>query len=255
MRLLANVQMSDKRAVKTTHFQNPSYLGDPLNIIRILNQKGAQEIILTDLSASASRRINYDLIKFIADEVTVPFSYAGGISKETDIKLLASLGVERFIINSSFFQSPDVVSRLVNQLGSSSVSLSIDISGKKFSKLGNSFTFNGAKNLYELNFEKICERIINLDIGEIILRVVDLDGADGEQTFDVYNDFFSVYQKEISEIESRQILIGTGVRNISVLHSLSSSLPIDGCVVGSLISFAKSGRGVLVNFPRELSVL
>jgi cyclase len=247
--------MREKRAVKTVKFQDPSYLGDPLNIIRILNQKGAQEIILTDLSASVSGRINYELIKFIADEVTVPFSYAGGISKDTDIKLLASLGVERFIVNSSFFQSPEVVARLVKQLGSSSVSLSLDISGMKFSKLENPFTFSGAGRKSDLNFGEVCERILDLDVGEIIFRIIDLDGSDGQQTLDVYTDFFGVYENEISRIEGKQILIGTGVRNLSLVGELTSRFPIDGCSVGSLVSFARTGRGVLVNFPREYSVL
>ncbi len=255
MRLLANVQMKDNRAVKTIKFQDPSYLGDPLNIIRILNQKGAQEIVLTDLGASATGQINYELIKFIADEVTVPFSYAGGISKDTDIKLLASLGVERFVVNSTFFQSPEVVTKLVSQLGSSSVSLSLDISGIKFSKLSNSFTFSGARKKSELNFGEICERILNIDIGEIILRVIDLDGTDGQQTLDVYQDFFAVYENEISKIKSKQILIGSGVRSLSLVGELTDRFPIDGCSVGSLVSFARTGRGVLVNFPREHSVL
>jgi cyclase len=255
MRLIANVQMNENRAQKTFEFQNPSYLGDPLNIIRILNQKGAQEIVLTDLGASVSRNINYELIKFIADEVTVPFSYAGGISQNTDIKRLASLGVERFIINTSFFQSPTVVSELVRRLGSSSVSLSIDITGVEFSKMSKSFTFGGGKKNSELLFEEICDRTINLDIGEIIFRIVDLDGSDGEKTLEIYNNFFEVHKQEISKIGNRQILIGTGVRNRTVMEGLNSCLPIDGCVVGSLVSFAKKGNGVLVNFPKELSVL
>jgi cyclase len=254
MRVLANVQIDQNKAIKTFAFENPKYLGDPLNIIRILNQKGAQEIVLTDLGASRSKALNYDLIKYIADEVTVPFSYGGGISDRTDTKLLASLGVERFLVNSSFYQSPDVVDNLVKDLGSSSVSFSLDISiSGNFGK-GIYFTHSASKFSSDLNFSQICERIRLLNIGEVIFRIVEIDGSDGSQTLDLYASFFQEFEKEISTIRERQILIGTGVRNVKLAQDVVSKLEVDGCVVGSMVSFAGSGSGVLISFPKAFNI-
>jgi cyclase len=255
MRVLANVQIDQNKAVKTFAFENPKYLGDPLNIIRILNQKGAQEIVLTDLSASRSKDLNYGLIKYIADEVSVPFSYGGGISDRTDTKLLASLGVERFLVNSSFYKSPDVVNKLVQDLGSSSVSFSLDITRSKVFGEGTHFTHSASNFSSDLNFSQICERIRSLDIGEVIFRFVEIDGSDGSQTLDLYASFFQEFEKEISTIRERQILIGTGVRNIKLAQDMVNEFEVDGCVVGSMVSFAGSGSGVLISFPNAFSII
>jgi imidazole glycerol-phosphate synthase subunit HisF len=255
MRVLANVQIDQNKAIKTFAFEEWKYLGDPLNIIRILNQKGAQEIILTDLLASRSKEINYELIKYIADEVSVPFSYGGGISGATDVKLLASLGVERFLVNSSFYQSPEIVDELVKNLGSSSVSFSLDISGQKFSNQELHFTHTGAKFNSNLGFSEICDRIRTLDVGEIVFRIVDVDGSDGSRTLELYKSFFENFEKEISTIRERQILIGTGVRNVALAEKLVNELEVDGCVVGSMVSFAGAGSGVLISFPKAFSVI
>ena len=255
MRVLANVQIDQNKAVKTFAFEEPKYLGDPLNIIRILDQKGAQEIILTDLFASRSKQINYELIKYIADEVSVPFSYGGGISGSTDIKLLASLGVERFLVNSSFYHSPDIVDELVKNLGSSSVSFSLDISGKKFSNQELCFTHTGATTTSTMSFSEICDRIRSIDVGEIVFRIVDIDGSDGSRTLDLYKSFFENFKKEISTIRERQILIGTGVRHVAIAEMLVDELKVDGCVVGSMVSFEGSGTGVLISFPKAFSVI
>ena len=107
MRLIAAVQIEHEKAVKTVGFGNPTYIGDPFNILRILNEKGAQEIAILDIEASKSGEINYTYIKELSEEVNIPMVYGGGISEKSDIRLLTSLGVERFIVGQSVFSNPN----------------------------------------------------------------------------------------------------------------------------------------------------
>lgn len=253
MRLIASVQiLGSERAIKTVQFEENRYLGDPLNIIRILNAKGAQEIAVFDLNASRSKQIDYEEIARLSSEVSVPFLYGGGLSPTTDIRKLARLGVERFILSRFLLGDELLVSKLVEQLGSSSVSISLDIERIEViddliqvvlrSYPGRTFTIH-----------QVLDTVERLQVGELVVRSVTLDGGDGNSSINFYQELFQAGAFDNLRKQSR-LLIGSGIRTLEIAHSLMSKIKLDGFVVGSMVSLTKTG-GILTSYPREYSIL
>jgi cyclase len=252
MRLIAAVQIEHEKAVKTVRFKNPAYIGDPFNILRILDEKGAQEIAIMDIEASKSGKINYSYIKELSEEVHIPIVYGGGISEKSDIRLLTSLGVERFIVGQSVFSNPDFTKSLVNLVGSSSVAFSLDI-----------LTFDVDENLeildsrssegLKLRLPDLFDRLLDIGLSEIIIRLVDIEGSDGKITVEKYTRLLSLMS--FAKFKKHFIyLVGSGVRNLEIAQELNNGL-VDGFVVGSMICRAKSSNGILISYPKTNSVL
>lgn len=253
MRIIAAVQIKGAdRAVKTEKFANARYLGDPMNIIRILNAKGAQEIAVFDLQASVSGAIDYFEIEKLSGETSVPLSYGGGINLNTDVRKLSRLGVERFVLSRFIGEDETLVQNLVDKLGSSSVSISLDIDAYKV---------EGSEILICLRrypgtvlpLRDILEKLLKLQVGEVIIRPVCLDGSNGEESVELYSHLLKDNQLKPFYQQVR-ILAGTGIRSIDIAESISQSSLVDGFVVGSLVCFSKSG-GVLTSYPEKFSVL
>jgi len=252
MRLIAAVQIEHEKAVKTVGFRNPSYIGDPFNILRILNEKGAQEIAILDIEASKSGEINYNYIKELSEEVHIPMVYGGGISEKSDIRLLTSLGVERFIVGQSVFSNPNFTESLVNLVGSSSVAFSLDILSFDVEENLEILNSRSSESL-KLRLSDLFETLLNIGLSEIIIRIVDIEGSDGKNTVQMYSRLLSLLS--FAKFKKHFIyLIGSGVRNLEIAQELNNEL-IDGFVVGSMICRAKSSNGTLISYPKMYSVL
>jgi cyclase len=253
MRIIAALQiMGSEKAVKTQNFEERYYLGDPLNIIRILNTKGAQEIAVMDIQASQTGKIDYEEIARLSSETSVPFLYGGGISSTTDIRKLAGLGVERFMISRFLDENQKVVENLVAQLGSSSVSISLDIEQIEVIDREVVMTLRRYPNRKILGRD-ILERIRELGVGEVVVRPMWLDGSDGSASLRSYAQIFNNGSFE-SISDKVRILCGTGIRNLDVASEIYKLTQVDGFVVGSMVSLTKSG-GVLTSYPAGYSVL
>lgn len=253
MRIVAGLQITDSsRAIKTLKFKEKIYLGDPINIVNILNQKGAQEIALIDIHASKTQRPDFDFIRRISHEISVPLSYGGGISLNTDIKQLTSLGVERFITSQIMKDDNQLIRKLVSVLGSSSVGVSIDIESFEV-KEGNFFvTLRGMHSLLPLDL--LLDEIINLKVGEVIIRPIELDGTNGDLSLSYYTRLFHFTQSVQRVVENCQLLLGAGIRTMQIAEDLKSNLPVDGHLVGSMVSLSRSG-GVIISYPKQYNIL
>lgn len=252
MRLIAAVQEDGKsRAVKSLAFRSHTYLGDSLNIIEILNALGAQEIAFIDLEASRTRNIDYDKIERYSEQVNVPFLYGGGIDSTTDVRKLAGLGVERFLISRFLGDNNQIVKKLVEYLGSSSVSISMDIETLSFQDETTLCKLRGHTTFIRL--ETIVDALIELEPGDLVIRFVELDGSDGTSAMSLYKQLIDnpAFSPLVGKME---VLAGTGVRNIDLARKLTSQLKLDGIMAGSMFCFSKSG-GILTSYPKECSVL
>lgn len=255
LRVLASLQISGDEAVKTEQFRNPQYLGDPTNILRILDQKGAQEILLSDIGASKTKLPNYDFIRHLSEEVSVPLAYGGGLSENSDIKLLTSLGVERFVVNNSFFEANSFVRELSSQIGKSSVALSLDIS--HFDEESGILELWSSLNstVRRLPISELNEMVIASKVGEIIIRVVEFDGRSSNSVPARYRSILKKFQTLAPDLLSLQILIGTGIGSEDQINSLSDIKFLDGFVVGTMICRPQNSNGVLITFPKTFSIL
>ena len=127
-RLIPSLQLIGESFVKTKRFKDPKYVGDPLNIIKIFNEKAVDEIMILDIQASKKGTApNFELLEKIAGECFMPLSYGGGIRDINQAQKLFNLGIEKIVIQNSFLEDSEFIKTLTNRFGSQSIVVSIDI--------------------------------------------------------------------------------------------------------------------------------
>ena len=139
-RIIPVLLIDDRDLVKTINFSSPTYLGDPVNAVKIFNIKNVDELCILDISKNKSSEPDYDLLSRIANQAFMPLSYGGKIkSVEQALKIL-SLGYEKVVINSAFFANPELITNISKKIGNQSVVVSIDVKNE-----------NGAYVIYSNN--------------------------------------------------------------------------------------------------------
>ena len=175
-RLIPSLLIKNCKLVKTINFKNPSYVGDPLNVIRIFNEKEVDEIIIIDIDASINKiQPNYDLIYKIASECFMPLSYGGGIDKLETAKKIFDLGVEKICLQSSVLKNYKIIDEISTIYGNQSVIISVDI---KKNITGQYKLFSRNKNLLiDINWKEHIKNCISHGAGEFLINSVDKDGT------------------------------------------------------------------------------
>ena len=225
---------------KTYKFKKPKYVGDPINAVRIFNEKEVDEIMLLDIDASKKdREPNYDLLKKFASECFMPLTYGGGIDNMHKAEKIFSLGVEKISIQTSALNNIEFLQDLVKNFGSSSIIFSMDVK-KNF--LGQQRIYSHANKMGLLNFNiddsiKIAKQA---GVGEILLNSVDLDGTFLGQDLNLI--------KYISnQIDIPLISLG-GVGSINDIQQ-SFQAGAQGVGVGSFFVFYGPHKAVLITYP------
>src|SRR5690606_29934163 len=132
-RIIASLLVKDNGLVKTTKFKEPRYLGDPMNAVRIFNEKEVDELAVFDISATVNGRgPNFKMIEHMAEECRMPFCYGGGITKVEEAQQVFSLGVEKIAISSSAMSNPQLIADLSEKVGAQSVVVVLDVKKKMF---------------------------------------------------------------------------------------------------------------------------
>jgi len=175
-RVIPCLLLQDGGLVKTTRFRRPRYVGDPVNTVRIFNDKYVDELVLLDIDASrAGREPDYDLIGHIAGECFVPLCYGGGIRTPAQARRIVAAGVEKVAVNSALIDDPALLSALARELGASSVVAAIDVKRDVF---GRSRVFHpGRRRLTALDPVAHAQCAVRAGAGEIFLNSVDRDGT------------------------------------------------------------------------------
>lgn len=175
IRIIPVLSLHNSGLVKTVKFSNPKYIGDPINAVRIFNDKEVDELVFLDITASSlNHKPNFKIIEEVASECFMPLSYGGGISNINEVKTLFSLGVEKVIFNSIVSVNPRLVKEVSDIYGSQSIVVSVDVK-KNFLGKYEAYTHSGSKKINRSLKEYISE-INSLGIGELILNSIDNDG-------------------------------------------------------------------------------
>lgn len=232
--------------VKTVKFKNPSYVGDPINAIKIYNDKEVDELILIDISASKQKRKpNFDKIADMASEAFMPFAYGGGVKTFDDFATLYKIGVEKVIVNSLIQQDPEVIKKVVNHYGAQAVVACIDFKKSLF----------GAKSPYSYLGYKIKQSLQEyasyltneIGVGELMLYSVDNDG-----TWEGYD--YEVTGQILNSVEIPVIACG-GCGSVDDLKKVLYATNANAAAIGSMAVYSKKGMGVLINFPNRENVI
>ncbi len=242
-RIIPNLLIHKKGLVKTVNFANPKYVGDPINAVKIFNEKLVDELIVTDIDASVNNiEPDYDLIEKIAMECRMPLCYGGGIKNDKQAKRIFNLGVEKISISSSAINSPTIISELAESVGNQSVVVVLDIKKKYFSNNYNVLTNNG-KEKTGINLKSFVSSLKKLGAGEIVLNSIDRDGT--MQGYD-YNAIDIVRANTTLPLT---VLGGAG--SLNHIEELISKYGIIGAAAGSLFVFKGKYKAVLINYPDE----
>ena len=241
IRVIPSLLIHKGGLVKSVQFKNYKYVGDPINAVKIFNEKEVDEIALIDIDATRENRPpNFQAISEIASEAFMPMAYGGGITKLEEVKKILLSGYEKVIINKALHTNLGLVTQAANLVGSQSVVASIDFKKTTFGGY-KVFIDNGTKktNFTPKEFAKIVE---NAGAGEILLNFIDNDGT------------YKGYEIEIIESVSHNISIPIisigGASNINDFVKAKKA-GASAVAAGSMFIFQRPHQAVLISYPSQ----
>ncbi|PZQ89701.1 MAG: imidazole glycerol phosphate synthase subunit HisF [Leifsonia xyli] len=176
-RVIPVLLVSDGYLVKPVKFKGDQYVGDPINAVRIFNEKQVDELVICDIDASVSGKgVNYGLIEEIASEAFMPVGYGGGVASAAEAKRITGIGIEKVVLNTAAVASPDVVTEISDALGSSSTVVSIDARKKVLGSGWDTFIRRGSTKVGRSPAE-LAVRAQELGAGEVLISSIDRESA------------------------------------------------------------------------------
>jgi len=226
--------------VKTVGFKSPKYVGDPINAVKIFNEKECDELIVVDIDASrAGVEPDYKAIAHMAAECRMPLCYGGGVTNAEQAKRIIGLGVEKVSISASAVARPELVSEISDAVGRQSVVVVIDAK-KKLLGGWDVVTHNATKSA-KVDALDFAARMADLGAGEIVMNSVDLDGRMTGYDLDLA-------RKLRARINIPMTMLG-GAGSLDHMEALFEACGVVGAAAGSLFVFKGQYRAVLINYP------
>lgn len=225
--------------VKTVRFANPSYLGDPINIVKLFNDKEADELILLDITATIERRgPGFDYLGSLTSECFMPMCYGGGVRTVDDVRRVLATGVEKVAINTAAIDDPDLLTRAADVFGSQAIVASIDVN-KDWLGRTRVFTHAGRKNrgLDPVAAAKEAER---RGAGEILLTSIDRDG-----TMSGYDT--GLIARVAAQVTVPVVACGGAGRYEHLADAVAAGASAGAA--GSMFVYQGPHRAVLINYP------
>lgn len=229
--------------VKTIGFGNPKYVGDPLNAVRIFNEKEVDELTVLDIDASRlGREPDYSLIANLALECRMPLCYGGGVKSVEQIERIIGLGVEKIAISSGAVENPELISEAAARVGSQSVVVVLDVKKTGLLRRPELVTLNATRKT-GLDPAAFAQRIQVLGAGEIILNAVDRDGEMKGYDLDLV--------QQVRAVTTLPLTVLGGAGTLDHMRELIRRHGIIGAAAGSLFVFKGKYRAVLINYPNR----
>ena len=241
-RLIPSLLIQNNDLVKTIKFANPQYIGDPINTIKIFNEKNVDEIFIADIDATANRtNPNYKLIKNLAFECRMPFCYAGGINTVEKALKIIELGVEKVAIGASAFQNPSLIKELSEKIGKQSVVAVLDVKRARFNKNLEVFLNNGKKATGQ-SANEFAQRMEYLGAGEIMINSIEDDGFMHGYDMDLVC--------EVTKNINIPFTVLGGAGNLNDVKKLINKFHPCGASASSIFIFKGKHKAVLIQYPK-----
>jgi cyclase len=226
--------------VKTTKFKNPTYVGDPINAIRIFNDKEVDELVFLDIAASRNGHgPPLRMIRDFATECFMPVGYGGGIRSLDDARDVLALGIEKIVVNTLALRRPDLVTQIAREFGSSAVVVSIDASRR----LLGSYEVMGASGTQRtgLNPAEHARRMVELGAGEIFITSIDRDGT--QSGYDL------VLVRSVADAVPVPVIACGGAGTLNHFGEAVRDGHASAVAAGSMFVFHGRHRAVLISYP------
>jgi cyclase len=242
-RIVPCLLIQEGRLVKTQAFKNPKYLGDPINAVRIFNEKEADELIVLDIKATVNNvPPDFELITRLAAECRMPLCYGGGVTTVDQAVHLVNIGVEKVAISAAAIANPSLLTDMAAAVGRQSVVAVLDVR-KRSGLLSRGYdicTHNG-KVVHNIDLFEFARRLQDAGIGEIVVNSVDRDGLMQGYDLELVAKF-----KQVLNIP--MTFLG-GAGSLDHIHELIAKFGLVGAAAGSLFVFKGKYRAVLINYP------
>jgi imidazole glycerol-phosphate synthase subunit HisF len=228
--------------VKSFKFNDLVYLGDCFNIVRLFNEKEADELFIFDINATPDKKSpNFDLLHELAGECFMPVGYGGGIRTVEDMRRLFKEGFEKVSINTEAALNPNLIRNASREFGSQSIIVSIDIRRKLLGRY--EVYVNGGRQRTGLDPVTFAKRATDLGAGEILLNSIDRDGT--MQGYDI-----EIIRKVADAITVPLIACG-GAGSLSHFHDAIYRGRASAVAAGSFFVFTGKHRAVLITYPSQ----
>jgi cyclase len=242
-RIIPSLLVHKKGLVKTINFKDPKYVGDPINAVKIFNEKEVDELIVIDIDATIEGRgPDFQMIGNLAAECRMPFCYGGGIKTVEQAKEIIRLGAEKVALSSAAIYNPEILIEIGNAIGLQSVVVVIDIRKKSFLVGGGyEIVTHNAQKIAKVKLTELINNLNNAGVGEILVNSVDNDGRMEGYDFKLID-----IVRENSDVP---ITILGGAGKIDDLEVAIRRYKTVGVSAGSLFVFKGKYRAVLINYP------
>lgn len=247
-RIIPCLLLQNRNLVKTTKFKHPIYIGDPINTIRIFNEKEADEIIILDISRDRYERgPDIQLLEELASECFMPMAYGGGVRNFEDARNVFSCGIEKIIVNRMAVFNKEELTKIIEHYGSQAVVLSIDVNKTWYGK--RKIYTNGGNKAVNIPLDKYIADLQNIGIGEIFINDIDKDG-----TMSGYN---IPLLKEVSSNSLVPVIGCGGAGSIEDIENAFCEGNVSAACAGSFFIFQGPYKAVLITYPssQEISQL
>ena len=241
-RIIPSLLLQDNGLVKTINFKNPKYVGDPINAVKIFNEKEVDELAIFDIDATAKGlEPNYSLIERIANQSRMPLCYGGGVKTVEQAQKIFGLGIEKIALSSAVLHNPELITQIANRVGAQSVIVVLDVKKKLFGGY-EVYTHNGKKST-GINPFDFAEKAQRLGAGEIIINSIDQDGV--MKGFDM-----NLIDKVRDKISLPLTVLG-GAGELQHIQQVIHKHGVIGVAAGSLFVFKGVYKAVLINYPEK----
>ncbi|MDB3862219.1 HisA/HisF-related TIM barrel protein [Flavobacteriaceae bacterium] len=237
LRTIPCLQIYDRSIVKTIKFNNPKYIGDPINTVRIFNELEVDELVILDIMASKKDLpIDFEYLKQLTNECFMPLAYGGGIKTKEDAIKLIRIGFEKIILNSICFDKPEIIKSITSHIGSQSVIGAIDIGKSFFGKT--IVTSNSNRRKHKTSPIDWARKLVDLGIGELLITSVEREGT--------WSGFDLDLLQSISSKVKVPIIINGGAGSLNDINEAFDK-GASGVGLGSIVIYQNKGMGVLIN--------
>jgi cyclase len=227
--------------VKTVKFGESKYVGDPINAVKIFNEKEVDELVVLDIDATTKGvEPNYEMIRNLATESRMPLCYGGGIKTPAQAKKIISLGVEKVALSSAVVERPALIEEIASQVGNQSVVGVLDVRKKRLWGRYEVCVHNGKKSTGK-DPATLAREFEQHGVGEILINSIDRDGVMEGYDLDL--------AKNVRETTTVPMSVLGGAGSLDDIRALIDTFGIIGACAGSLFVFKGVYRAVLINYP------
>lgn len=240
-RVIPCLLVSDGGLVKTRKFRDPKYVGDPINAVKIFNEKNVDELMIVDIGAWRAKSPDYDLLQKVAMESRMPLCYGGGIARVEQAVKIVSIGYEKVSISSAAIAAPSFVSEVADAVGSQSAVVTFDVSRERPGGPPVVFVQNGTKRIVRPLID-LCDDVVAAGAGEIVINSIDREGEMKGYDLDLARSL-------MGRIPVPMTFTG-GAGTVQDILDLFNAVGTVGAGVGTMFVFKGPLRAVLITYAR-----